>query len=377
MADSDNQIGDNEYEKVGELVAIFSRGETWYVNYQHAGRQVRKSLKTKSKKQARRNALAIEREILGGQFTPDTRPPLIADVAAAFLEVKVAEGLKPRTLQKYRHCVKLTNQLAEDLSLRQISQITPFFMNKFRKGRIEELSKRSGRDGQKTAANDLVTVREIVNYALATKLIHEDPLAGYEIKKVKPKPQPYWVQDELERILAAATRQPHHDVYCFLGWTGTRVGEVESLTWNDIDWENRVVKIQAKPGWTPKTGDARSIPISSEVCELLKRQPRRCAWVFSFPADARRPARQVRQRRLLDYLQRRLKKLGLPGHLHTFRHTFISLALTRCIPEATVRSWVGHVDEETIRRYTHIASQESHAAMRRLVDSIKERRSRS
>ncbi len=116
------------------------------------------------------------------------------------------------------------------------------------------------------------------------------------------------------------------------------------------------------------------VSLSSEVVELLGRQPRQCPWVFAFPADRYGPARQIRQRRLLEYLKRVLKKLGLPGHLHTFRHTFISLALTRGVPEATVRKWVGHVDEEIIRRYTHIASQESHAAMQRLEESVKSRR---
>jgi integrase len=80
--------------------------------------------------------------------------------------------------------------------------------------------------------------------------------------------------------------------------------------------------------------------------------------------------RQIRQRRLLDYLQRQLKQLELPGHLHTFRHTFISLVLTHGLPEATVRKWVGHVDAEMIRRNTHISSQESHAAMQRLRSAV-------
>ena len=48
--------------------------------------------------------------------------------------------------------------------------------------------------------------------------------------------------------------------------------------------------------------------------------------------------------------------------------------LTRGVPEATVREWVGHVDDEMIRRYTHIASQESHGAMQRLEASVMERR---
>ena len=76
-------------------------------------------------------------------------------------------------------------------------------------------------------------------------------------------------------------------------------------------------------------------------------------WVFTFPAVGRYRDRQVSERRLLQYLQRILKKIGLPGHLHTFRHAFISLALINGVPEATVRKWVGHVDPETMKRYTH------------------------
>jgi integrase len=373
MAQGDPADG-QVFEKVGEKVSIFLRDGRWYVNYQQGRRQVRKSLKTNSKKEARRKALALERDLLVGKRLFDKRPPLITDITAAFLEAKEGDGLAPSTLEKYCFCVAQMKQVAGELGLKRVSEIDAYFMDKFRKRRTEALSKRPGRDGQKTATNDMVTIREIVNYALEMKLIHEDPLAGYSIKKSKTKPQPYWVQDELDRILAAARRQPHQDVYRLLGWTGMRIGEVENLTWNDIDLDNRVIKIQEKKGWKPKTGDTRSVPMSSEVVELLGRQPRHCAWVFTFPADRYGPVRQVRQRRLLDYLKRLLKKLGLPGHLHTFRHTFISLALTRGTPEATVREWVGHVDDEMIRRYTHIASQESHGAMQRLEASVLERR---
>src|SRR5207245_1975003 len=75
----------------------------------------------------------------------------------------------------------------------------------------------------------------------------------------------------------------------------------------------------------------------------------------------------VSERRLLSALKRVLLRLGLPGHLHTFRHAFISRALTAGIPEAVVREWVGHVDRDILRLYTHIASATSQAAMRRLT----------
>ncbi len=76
---------------------------------------------------------------------------------------------------------------------------------------------------------------------------------------------------------------------------------------------------------------------------------------------------QVSGRRLLGVLKRVLRRLGLPGHLHTFRHAFISTALTQGIPEALVREWVGHVDPDIMKLYTHIASQASQAAMKRFV----------
>src|SRR5262249_5189720 len=76
---------------------------------------------------------------------------------------------------------------------------------------------------------------------------------------------------------------------------------------------------------------------------------------------------QVFERRLLAALKRLLEKLGLRGHLHTFRHTFISHALTQGIPEAIVRQWVGYVDAGVLKLYTHIADAASQAAMKRLA----------
>ena len=89
------------------------------------------------------------------------------------------------------------------------------------------------------------------------------------------------------------------------------------------------------------------------------------------PASARYPKadRQISERRLLLYLKRVLKRLGLTGHLHTFRHSFISNALMTGIAEAIVRHWVGHVDREVMKLYTHIADEASQAAMQRLAEA--------
>ena len=55
--------------------------------------------------------------------------------------------------------------------------------------------------------------------------------------------------------------------------------------------------------------------------------------------------------------------------LHTFRHSFISNALCNRTPEAIVRNWVGQIDPETIKLYTHVLDPSSQDAMRRLTEA--------
>ncbi len=147
-----------------------------------------------------------------------------------------------------------------------------------------------------------------------------------------------------------------------------RIGELQHLTWEDIDLDQGVIHIRPKRGWKPKTGDIRVVPISPRVRAVLDGLPHKARWVFTSRPSRKYPQgdAQISERRLLQYLKRVLGRLGLRGHLHTFRHSFISAALSGGIPEAIVRDWVGHVDDRIIRLYTHIVDRMSKAAMERL-----------
>lgn len=107
--------------------------------------------------------------------------------------------------------------------------------------------------------------------------------------------------------------------------------------------------------------------MTDRLFAMLNLRPHKGRWVFTAPARAGVASenRRVSERRALLALKRILKGLGLPGHLHTFRHTYISQALSRGVPEAVVRSWVGHVDDAVIRLYTHISDEVSQAYVTR------------
>lgn len=162
-------------------------------------------------------------------------------------------------------------------------------------------------------------LRQLVNFALSRKIITADPLGKLRLKKPKLRPQPSWSRAEVDQILAAA-REPHRSMLPLLAETGMRVGELKHLTWADVDFEHEVILIREKEGWKPKTGDERAIPMSSVVLAMLRGLPRNTKWVFTAPPSHAytKGGQPISERRLLEYLKRVLKRLGLQGHLHTF-----------------------------------------------------------
>lgn len=358
--------GKQPYEPISDvgLVAIFQRGRPWWANFQLNGKQRRKSLKTASKKEARRRALLLEAELVQGSYQADRRPPRIEEVVAAYLKYARTEDRAAKTITKYTEVFGRVIELASDLGRTNILGIDLGFVDEYRHQRTAK-----GR-APKTIYNETMIIRQLVNFAGSRRMIQDDPLQGIKIKEPKPRPQPCWSPTEVELILVSS-QGPQRSQFTVLADTGKRFGELRWLTWDDVDFEHNVIRIRPKEGWKPKTGDQRAIPMTDRVRSLLEARPRQHSWVFTSAPSAKYPqgGHQLSERHLLRSLKRVLKKLELRGHLHTFRHSFISAALLAGTPEAVVRSWVGHVDREVLKLYTHIANADSQSAMKRLTEA--------
>lgn len=350
-------------ERVGEVASIFNRNGVWYINMQFRGKQIRKSLKTSNKKEARARALALERELLKGETvkTVESEPALITDAIEALIQSCKTEELRPKTISKYRQVLKGVADFAESRDLYKLEQLDMRFVDAYRQYRKQDGAK------PKTIYTEVGVIRRLLLFAKTRRMLNEDPLDGLKLTEPKTEPQPFWNWDELELILESSSKV-HRPVFTFLAETGLRIGELRWLTWDDVDLKQGLIHIRPKDNWTTKTGNVRSIPISDRARGVLQKQPRHSRWVFTARASPKYPQgdHQVSERRLLESLKRTLKKLKLKGHLHTFRHSFISRAIVEGIPEAIIRTWVGHVDHKTLQHYTHIANRESQAAMQRL-----------
>jgi integrase len=127
--------------------------------------------------------------------------------------------------------------------------------------------------------------------------------------------------------------------------TGMRIGEAMGLKWNDVDLDarRRSIFIQRsiddKTGeeGTPKSGASRSVDVSLELLDALKKWKAKQAeqglkdgsgelleWVFR-DVGYKRYANEVRK-----VFTRVLKRVGLPSHFspHCLRHTYASLLLS-------------------------------------------------
>lgn len=361
MTDSAGKPVNTPSEKIGEIVSIFQRGQRWYANFQADGKQHRRSLKTTSKKQARQSAIRLEAEILEGRFRETAKAVTIDKAVEAYVAHQRTESRAAKTIAKIELTCRRLKELAQSRKVTSLSAVNLTFVDAYRAVRVAAGAK------PKTVHNETVILRQLVNFAVRRELLNNDPLRGMRLKRPKPSRQPCWTRHQVNLIVGKAG-EPHLPSLVLLAETGMRVGELKHLTWEDVDFERGVLHIRPKAGWQPKSGDQRAVPMSAAARVLLTSLPRNALWVVTAAASKLYPdgRHQISERRLLQYLQRILKRLGLPGHLHTFRHSFISHALTRGTPEAVVRTWVGHVDADVMKLYTHIADQASQAAMQRL-----------
>lgn len=361
-----NESEKNDYEMVGEIVSIFRRGQRWWANFQHDGKQHRQSLATTSKKEARRKALVLEAQLIEGRYHRQVKPVTVQEAIDAYMKFAKTEGRAKKTTDKYTKIFDGVKKLAEELHRTNLLGIDLKFIDEFRHRRVA-----AGR-APKTIYNETIVIRQLVNFALAREMIATDPLKGLKLKKPKPTSQPYWTAEEVERILAASPLSVR-PAFTILWETGIRVGELRWLTWDDVDFDRNVVHIRPKDAWKPKTGDQRAIPMSPKLKKLLQELSRCGRWVLTAPPSAKHPEEgaQISDRGLLKSLKCVLKRLGLKGKIHSFRHSFISHALTSGVPEAVLRVWVGHVDHDVMKLYTHIANTDSQSAMQRLAEARK------
>lgn len=200
-----------------------------------------------------------------------------------------------------------------------------------------------------TVNREMSTMSAVCTYAVREwKWLESNPFSS--IRKPRPnRPRERRItQDEIDRLEAASgydgtletVLQRTFHAFLFALETAMRAGEIESLTWDNVDLEKRTAFLPMT-----KNGDSRKVPLSARAVELLGMLPRvgyscfRVTWIpQSFYKISKRAG---------------IKNL----HFHDSRHEAIT-RLSRKLDVLTLARVVGHKRIQQLMTYYNESAED-------------------
>lgn len=245
--------------------------------------------------------------------------------------------------------------------------------------------------------NYLVSVFE---YGLKHGYITHNP-ARMITMPVKPdswgdKPDNFWDRDQLKTFFQCIDQQKEPEKYCLfrvLAFAGVRRGECLALTWQDIDFVHKTLRVnktltQGKRGkqiiQAPKTKKGRrTVSLDNTTVEILQRwhkQQREYYLFLSFNTlqpDQLVFANTKNGFKSLNTPGKWLKRIITDYHLtpsitvHGFRHSHASALFAAGATIKEVQTRLGHEDvATTLNVYTHVTKGQNQQAANKLANYL-------
>lgn len=217
-------------------------------------------------------------------------------------------------------------------------------------------------------------IKRVFQMAVEDGMIDRNPAVGLTVR-VPEVDQKVLTTSEVETFLSEAKTTQHrfYPIWVAALMTGMRSGELFGLEWNDIDFENRIIRVTkqwtSKSGFGPtKTQKARVVPISESFSVFLKEWklkrdpsvnfvlPQLSEWICGEQAKVTREF---------------CAAIGItPVKFHDLRATFITNLLASGVSLARVMAIVGHTQIKTTNGYLRKAGVEIKGATEELTYSV-------
>lgn len=214
---------------------------------------------------------------------------------------------------------------------------------------------------RKSQARALSAVKGLFKFACSRGKMTSNPTQRVRTPKQKKNLPRHLRPGEVENLLDApdgseALQRRDRAIIELLYATGIRVGELESLDWDNLDLRARVLRVMGKGGkerMVPFGQPAASALLAWQADweSLVSVAPGNGEPVFLNHRGGRLSARSVR--RIVD---RHTRTAGLPPgvHPHTLRHTFATHMLEEGADLRTIQELLGHASLSTTQKYTHL-----------------------
>lgn len=197
----------------------------------------------------------------------------------------------------------------------------------------------------------LTLVRSIMRYAQKKGIFTMSQHLAFDMPKVDNLKTENMTAEQLKAYFHAIDEEPDQDAAAFLRLallTGMRRGALMALRWDDIDFEQSIVRLR---GEAAKNGKTMYLPLNHQAIEILKSITHNSDFVF--------PGKNGGQRKEFRRIARRVRdKAGLPPSfrpLHGLRHCYASwLASSGQIDLYQLQKLLTHSSQQMTQRYAHL-----------------------
>lgn len=269
-----------------------------------------------------------------------------------------------------------------------------FYLKDIKQMDIKKILKKLDENGYgfETKNKVRVILIDIFNKAVANDYIRKNPAKGISVKRNNEKDIRVLSQEEQAIFFNCCKGTFYDNFFTTAVSTGMRIGELAALRWNDIDWNENVIRVTRTLIYQKFDGDnkkefhfgdpktdtsVRVIPINKQCKIALKKQYMQKNIVASKAPKCKQPDKQfadllfttkyntpLNSQIVCDAIKRIVDEINLTRDItdeielfscHCFRHTFATRCFEAGIAPKTVQAYLGHATlQMTMDLYTSV-----------------------
>lgn len=333
-------------------MTLYKRGSVYWTYVWVNGARYAKSTRTAVKRVAEKIDEEFKEELLQGPRRTSKLNPMLpfGELAALFI---ADASPKPYHIDRLK-------MLLPYFGKAPIGEITKASVREYRNYRHAKKKSIS----ETTVNRDLEVLRHLLFWAVDEGYLAANPLSRMPLIRERRKPRSVMSLAEEDKLLAHAA--PHlRALIIFAADSGLRRGELLSQRWEHVDLTRRLLFVTRS-----KTagGEAREVPLTNRLYELLVAAPKNEGLVFQFKG---RPLHRIKtawagaiRRAQIRYYR-----------FHDLRHTFNTRLMEAGVMQEVRKALMGHSSGEDVQSiYTHVELPVKREAIRKLETWVEAQR---
>lgn len=260
--------------------------------------------------------------------------------------LKYSESVHTNKTTLTHHTTKrfVINYFGENI---QLKDITKKSFHEYLLHRMKESSIYSAR-------RDHINFSSAMSKAVLDGYLITNPCKGIKRFKIPEKQPLFYTKEDLSNLLSAINDIDMQHITEFAFNTGLRQGELINLTWDQIDFNTKILTLNNRESLT-KSKRVRSIPLNETALNILKeRLKQNHNFIFTLNKE------KIRQVNFSQKFKRYVHKAKLNPKLnfHSLRHSFASILIQKGASIFHVSKLLGHSDIKTTMIYSHVRTED-------------------